>query len=250
MVASSSIASLFLLSGQTTHSRFKLLLELLEESMCRITKNTHFRKLSADTDLIIWDEAPTNDRRCFEALDRILRDILTASHYLFGGQADEEDPELSLYIQKNNRDGVTLELTSDPLPNMAWIPSKKDLPDPDSTIDVGTKSRNKIRPRRTATIRRELSVYGFKKRPSSITAKELRRRAVNRFLDDDGVMCGKEVDDIITQLYAPDLRTRWGGVSLVQEVKIDKKDDRACLDQRINELVDLGMRMYNKDCLI
>ncbi|GKE58499.1 hypothetical protein Tco_1497684, partial [Tanacetum coccineum] len=40
-------------------------------------------------------------------------------------------------------------------------------------------------------------------RPSSIiTAKELRRRAVKRFLDDDDVMCGKEVDDVIKHLYA------------------------------------------------
>ncbi|GJU78269.1 hypothetical protein Tco_1275339 [Tanacetum coccineum] len=34
-------------------------------------------------------------------------------------------------------------------------------------------------------------------------------------------------------------QTRWG-VRIVQEVKIAKKDDRACLDQGIKELVDLG----------
>ncbi|GKD18676.1 DNA helicase [Tanacetum coccineum] len=77
-VASSGIASLLLPSGRTAHSRFKLPLELTEESLCRITKNTQLGKLLIDTDLIIWDEAPMNDRRCFEALDRTLRDILNA----------------------------------------------------------------------------------------------------------------------------------------------------------------------------
>ncbi|GKF18576.1 DNA helicase, partial [Tanacetum coccineum] len=82
-VASSSIASLLLLSGHTAHSRFKLPLELMEESLCRITKNTQLGKLLADTDLIIWDEAPMNDRRCFEALDRSLRDIVDKPSSLF-----------------------------------------------------------------------------------------------------------------------------------------------------------------------
>ncbi|GJR63091.1 DNA helicase [Tanacetum coccineum] len=73
VVASSCIASLLLPSGRTAHSRFKLPLELTKESLCRITKNTHLGKLLADTYLIIWDEAPMNDRRCFEAVDRSLR---------------------------------------------------------------------------------------------------------------------------------------------------------------------------------
>nr|GEZ51335.1 DNA helicase [Tanacetum cinerariifolium] len=38
--------------------------------------------------LTVASSAPTNDRRCFEALYRILRDILTASHYLFRGKPD------------------------------------------------------------------------------------------------------------------------------------------------------------------
>ncbi|GJS93681.1 DNA helicase [Tanacetum coccineum] len=40
-----------------------------------------------DTYLIIWDEAPMNDRHCFEALDKTLRDILTMPHRLFGGKS-------------------------------------------------------------------------------------------------------------------------------------------------------------------
>nr|GEU77109.1 DNA helicase [Tanacetum cinerariifolium] len=83
-VASSGIASLLLPSGRTAHSRFKLPLELTEESLCRITKNTQLGKLLADTVLIIWDEAPMNDLRCFRALDRSLRDIVDRPSSLFG----------------------------------------------------------------------------------------------------------------------------------------------------------------------
>nr|GEW40490.1 helicase-like protein [Tanacetum cinerariifolium] len=60
-VASSGIASLLLPSGRTTHSRFKLPLGLTEESLCRITKNSH--------------------------LGKCLRDILTEPHSLFGGKS-------------------------------------------------------------------------------------------------------------------------------------------------------------------
>ncbi|GJS43972.1 DNA helicase [Tanacetum coccineum] len=78
------IASLLLPFGRTTHSRFKLPLELTEEYLCRITKNTQLGKLLAETDLIIWDEAPMNDRWCFEALDRSLRDIVNRLSSIFG----------------------------------------------------------------------------------------------------------------------------------------------------------------------
>ncbi|GJV07629.1 DNA helicase, partial [Tanacetum coccineum] len=86
-VASSGITSLFLPSGRTAHSRFKLPLELSEESLCRITKNTQLGKLLADTNLIIWDEAPMNDHHYFEALDRSLRDIVNIPSSLFGGKS-------------------------------------------------------------------------------------------------------------------------------------------------------------------
>nr|GEV75680.1 DNA helicase [Tanacetum cinerariifolium] len=56
----------------------------MEESLCRITKNSQVEKLLPDTDLIIWDEDPMNDRRCFEALDRSLRDIIDKPSSLFG----------------------------------------------------------------------------------------------------------------------------------------------------------------------
>nr|GEX67004.1 DNA helicase [Tanacetum cinerariifolium] len=86
-VASSGIASLLLPSGRTTHSRIKLSLELTEESLCKVTKNSQLGNLLADTNLIIKDEAPMNDRHYFEALDRTLRDIHGQPSSLFGGKS-------------------------------------------------------------------------------------------------------------------------------------------------------------------
>ena len=76
-VASSGIASLLLPGGRTPLSRFKIPLEISENSMCTIKKNTHLAELVQNTSLIVWDEAPMNHRYCFEALDRTLRDIMS-----------------------------------------------------------------------------------------------------------------------------------------------------------------------------
>ncbi|XP_071713363.1 uncharacterized protein [Rutidosis leptorrhynchoides] len=86
-VASSSITSLLLPLGRTAHSRFKLPIDLTDESMCNINKNTQMAKLLESTDLIVWDEAPMNNNRCFEALDRSLRDILGKKNSPFGGKS-------------------------------------------------------------------------------------------------------------------------------------------------------------------
>ncbi|GJT94743.1 DNA helicase [Tanacetum coccineum] len=50
-------------------------------------QSTQLGKLLADNDLIICDEAPMNDRHCFEALDRSLRDIVNSSSSLFRGKS-------------------------------------------------------------------------------------------------------------------------------------------------------------------
>ncbi|XP_071740567.1 uncharacterized protein [Rutidosis leptorrhynchoides] len=43
--------------------------------------------LLQNIDLIVWDEAPMNDKHCFEALDRSLRDILGNTEEYFGGKS-------------------------------------------------------------------------------------------------------------------------------------------------------------------
>ncbi|GJU56648.1 ATP-dependent DNA helicase PIF1-like protein [Tanacetum coccineum] len=89
-VASSGIASLLLPGGRTTHNRFVIPLELMENSTCRIKQNTHLAELMQQVHLIIWDEAPMTQKYAFEALDKTLKDILgyknpQKRNQLFGG---------------------------------------------------------------------------------------------------------------------------------------------------------------------
>jgi hypothetical protein len=56
-VASSGIASLLLLGGRTAHSRFKISIDLHDESIYNITQQMKVAKLVCKTNLIIWDEA-------------------------------------------------------------------------------------------------------------------------------------------------------------------------------------------------
>ncbi|KAK9055983.1 hypothetical protein SSX86_027070 [Deinandra increscens subsp. villosa] len=86
-VAASGIAALLLPSGRTAHSRFKIPTKLTEEALCNVKKNTKVSELLLQTSLIIWDEAPMSDRRCFEALDRTLRDIFDQPTVPFGGRS-------------------------------------------------------------------------------------------------------------------------------------------------------------------
>ncbi|GJW11330.1 DNA helicase [Tanacetum coccineum] len=62
VVASSGIAFILLPAGQTAHSRFKLPLELTDESICHAKKHCQLGNLLIETNLIIWDEAPMNDK--------------------------------------------------------------------------------------------------------------------------------------------------------------------------------------------
>ncbi|PIA37121.1 hypothetical protein AQUCO_03100103v1, partial [Aquilegia coerulea] len=75
MVASSRIASLLLTGGRTTHSTFKIPFEVLDDSVCSVTKQTIHAELFKRAKLIIWDEVPMQHRFCVEAVDCTLRDI-------------------------------------------------------------------------------------------------------------------------------------------------------------------------------
>jgi hypothetical protein len=90
-VASSGIASLLLSGGRTAHSRFKIPIDLHDESTCNITQQMKVAELVRKTDLIIWDEAPMMHCRAFEAVDRTLRDLMQsddaqATEKIFGGK--------------------------------------------------------------------------------------------------------------------------------------------------------------------
>ncbi|RYR19579.1 hypothetical protein Ahy_B03g064403 [Arachis hypogaea] len=77
-VASSGIASLLLPGSKTAHSMFGIPLELNEDTICRIPKDSPKADLIRLAELIIWDKAPMANKFAFEALDRSFRDIMTS----------------------------------------------------------------------------------------------------------------------------------------------------------------------------
>nr|KAJ0216274.1 hypothetical protein LSAT_V11C300109880 [Lactuca sativa] len=66
-VTPSGIASLLLPDGRTTHSRFILPFELIEDSFCKINPDGELASLLRKTSLIIWDEVPMIHKHAFEA---------------------------------------------------------------------------------------------------------------------------------------------------------------------------------------
>lgn len=77
-VAGSGIAATLLPGGRTAHSRFHIPLKLDQYSTAGIKHGTDMAELMQQTSLIIWDEAPMTHRHAFEAVDRSLRDIMSA----------------------------------------------------------------------------------------------------------------------------------------------------------------------------
>ncbi|XP_057747687.1 uncharacterized protein LOC130966881 [Arachis stenosperma] len=78
-VASSGIASLLLPNGRTAHSLFCIPIELNEESVCSIKKESQRAELIHRASLIIWDEAPMTNKLVFEELDRTFRDLMSSN---------------------------------------------------------------------------------------------------------------------------------------------------------------------------
>jgi len=76
IVASSIIASLLLLGNRTAHSRFKISIDLHDESTCNITQQMKVVELVCKADMIIWDEAQMMHCQAFEAVDRTLHDLM------------------------------------------------------------------------------------------------------------------------------------------------------------------------------
>ncbi|GKA69931.1 ATP-dependent DNA helicase PIF1-like protein [Tanacetum coccineum] len=90
-VASSGIATLLLEGGRTTHSRFAIPINVVEDSMCHIGADSDFAILICKAKLIIWDDTPMINMHCYEAFDRTLRDIcridpFVVSDKVFGGK--------------------------------------------------------------------------------------------------------------------------------------------------------------------
>jgi len=84
-VASSGIASILLNGGTTAHSRFRIPIKIHQDSICSIPMQSTEAQLLRNTHLFIWDEAPTMHKHCFEAVDRLLRDVMR-NDIPFGGK--------------------------------------------------------------------------------------------------------------------------------------------------------------------
>jgi PIF1-like helicase len=84
-VASLGIASLLLMGGRTSHSTFKIPIEIHEGSTCSIKKHSDLAGLIRAADFVIWDEAPMQHCHIHEAVDRTFRDIRQCEDKALGG---------------------------------------------------------------------------------------------------------------------------------------------------------------------
>ena len=75
-VASTGLAAQNLEGGRTAHSRFKIPINILEDSMCNIKAQSHLAKVIKESKLIIWDEIFSVHRHNIEAVERTLRDLM------------------------------------------------------------------------------------------------------------------------------------------------------------------------------
>jgi hypothetical protein len=64
-VASSGVVALLLAGGRTAHSRFRIPLQVDDNSFCDIKRGTNLAKLLKETALIIWDDALMSSRKMF-----------------------------------------------------------------------------------------------------------------------------------------------------------------------------------------
>nr|GEU68471.1 ATP-dependent DNA helicase PIF1-like [Tanacetum cinerariifolium] len=83
--ASSGAAANNMSGGRTAHSLFKIQINLKNNSLCNIKKQSGIAKLLRAAKLIIWDEASMAKRQGVEALDRSMQDI-TGMRLPFGGK--------------------------------------------------------------------------------------------------------------------------------------------------------------------
>ena len=74
-VASSGIAALLLPGGTTAHSRFKIPLQCFDSTTCSVTRQSDTAELLRQARLIIWDEAPMQNKTNVVAVHRTLCDV-------------------------------------------------------------------------------------------------------------------------------------------------------------------------------
>ncbi|CAI9284100.1 unnamed protein product [Lactuca saligna] len=83
--ASSSVAANNMPGGIATHYRFKLPINLENNSVCKISRQSGIAQLLRTAKVITWDEASMTKRHALEAVDRTMKDI-TGVMLPFGGK--------------------------------------------------------------------------------------------------------------------------------------------------------------------
>ena len=75
-LASTGIAAWNMVGGRTAHSRFKLPIPCLENSVCGIKLQTAEATVIREAKLLLWDEVFNIDKTCLEVVERFLRDLM------------------------------------------------------------------------------------------------------------------------------------------------------------------------------
>ncbi|XP_016497300.1 uncharacterized protein LOC107816128 [Nicotiana tabacum] len=83
--ATSGVAASILPGGRTAHSRFKIPIDIDENTSCNISKESSLAGLIRDAKLIVWDEVFMAKRRMLEVFDLLLKDLMN-TNALFGGK--------------------------------------------------------------------------------------------------------------------------------------------------------------------
>lgn len=83
--STSGVAASILPGGRTTHSRFKIPIDIDENIGCNISNQSSLVCLIRDIKLIVWDEALMAKGKTIEAFDLLLKDLMDIK-MLFGGK--------------------------------------------------------------------------------------------------------------------------------------------------------------------
>jgi hypothetical protein len=80
-VASSGIAATLLPGGRTAHSTFKLPLDLTTDDMptCNVKRNSAVADMMKKVSLVVWDECTMSHKHAFEAVNRMMQDVIPGS---------------------------------------------------------------------------------------------------------------------------------------------------------------------------
>ncbi|KAL6865420.1 hypothetical protein ACP4OV_016571 [Aristida adscensionis] len=83
--ATSGIAASIIPGGRTAHCRFKIPVNIQDNTMCNFSKQSGTAELLRRASLIIWDEVAMTKRQAVEALDRSMQNIMNCASP-FGGK--------------------------------------------------------------------------------------------------------------------------------------------------------------------